>query len=252
MKKLLTILFLSTLIIQFSCKGDPVLEETTSVQLVFKGKYGAETFLINKEYTFDNQPIQFDQFNFYVGKVVLIKEIVANREETELVEVDFVDLSFKPADAADAEKGFVLNIPNVPVGEYSGIEINIGVPSDLNKTKPEEYGAGHPLRNVGHYWAAWESFIFSKTEARIDVDNDGSFGHKLAYHTGSDEAYRTRFYAQNITLEKDVTTNVAFEIDVKKIFDGVDVMTQTGTHNIGDLTLVNKVMDNLEDALLAE
>ncbi len=251
MKKLIPIIFLASfLVFQFSCKPDPILEATTDVELVFKGKYADEVFMINSVYEYDGNPIRFDQFNFYISNVVLIKEIVGNPEETELLEVDFVDLSFKPADVADATKGFVITAPNIPVGEYSGIKINLGVASDINKTSWEDYGSGHPLRKPGHYWSAWNSFIFSKTEAKIDVDSDGSFSHKLAYHTGSDEAYRTKFFAKDIILDEDATTKVSFTVDAKMMFDGIDIMTETGTHNIGDLNLVNEIMDNLQEKSL--
>ena len=251
MKKLIPILFFASfLIIQFSCKPDPTLEGTTDVELVFKGKYADEVFMINQEYDYEGNPIRFDQFNFYISNVVLVKEIVGNPEETEVLEIDFVDLSFKPADIDDATKGFSITAPNVPVGDYSGIKINLGVTSDLNKTSWEDYGNGHPLRKSGHYWSAWNSFIFSKTEAKIDIDSDGSFAHKISYHTGADDAYRTKFFAKDITLEEDATTQVSFSVDVKMMFDDIDVMTETGTHNIGDLSLVNEIMDNLQEKVI--
>lgn len=251
MKKIIALLFIASVFAQFSCEPDPVFEGTTNVELVFKGKYAGETFFINKDYTYDNDPIRFDQFNFYIGNVVLVKEIVGNPEETELVEVDFVDLSFKPADAADAERGFIVTAANVPVGDYSGIKLNFGVPADLNKTSWDEYGSEHPLRKSGHYWAAWESFIFSKTEARIDVDGNGGFAHKVSYHTGSDEAYRTRFFAKDIKLEEDAVTQVSFAVDAIKIFDNIDVMQENATHNITDMGLVNRIMDNLEEEAIS-
>lgn len=247
MKKLISLLFIAALFTQFSCEPEPTLEATTDVELVFKGKYGAETFLINNEYVFNDYPIRFDQFNFFIGNVVLVKEIVGNPEETELVEIDFVDLSFKPTDSDAAKVGFVVTAPNIPVGEYSGIKINFGVPADFNKTSWDEYGSGHPLRRAAHYWAAWESFIFSKTEARMDIDNDGGYVHKLAYHTGSDEAYRTKFFAKSIDLEEGVNTHISFEINVAEMFDGINVLQDNGTHNTSDMSLVNEVMNNLQN-----
>lgn len=250
MKKLLAFLFILSLITQFACKPDPTFEGTTDVELVFKGKFGESSFMINKDYSYNNFPIRFDQFNFYIGNVVLIKEIGGNPEETELVEVDFVDLSFKTSEATEADRGFIVTARNIPVGDYSGIKINLGVPTDLNKTSWNDYGSGHPLRNDTHYWSAWESFIFSKTEARFDVDNDGSFSHKVSYHTGADEAYRTKFFAKSIVLEEDINTQITFTIDAKNMFEDVDILTEVGTHNVSNLDLVNKVMDNLSNRAL--
>jgi len=251
MKKLITFFLFISFFTQFSCDPEPTFEGTTDVELVFKGTFGEEVFMINKDYSHNNFPIRFDQFNFYIANVVLIKEIGGTPEETELVEVDFVDLSYKTTETSDAERGFIVTAKNIPVGDYSGIKINLGVPTDLNKTSWDDYGSGHPLRNDTHYWIAWESFIFSKTEARFDIDGDGSFAHKIAYHTGADDAYRTRFFAKNISLEEDQTTQITFGIDAKNMFENIDILTETGTHNISNLDLVNKVMDNLNDSALS-
>ncbi len=250
MKKLITIFLFISFFTHFSCEPEPTFEGTTDVELVFKGTYGEEALMINKDYSFNNFPMRFDQFNFYIANVVLIKEIGGNPEETELVDVDFVELSYKPNEATDAERGFIVTAKNIPVGDYSGIKINFGVPVDLNKTSWEDYGSGHPLRNDTHYWSAWDSYIFSKTEARLDVDNDGSFSHKISYHTGSDEAYRTNFFAKNIVLEEEVVSQITFSVDARNMFENIDVLTETGTHNISDMDLVNKVMDNLNNSAL--
>ena len=82
------------------------------------------------------------------------------------------------------------------------------------------------------------------------MDSDGTFSHKLAYHTGSDEAYRTKFFAKDITLEEEITSKVSFTVDVKMMFKDIDVLTQTGTHNINDMDLVNEIMDNLQEESL--
>jgi len=249
MKKLFPILILA-LTIQFSCEPNPTFEETADIELIFKGKFDSETLMINSEYEYDGYPMRFDQFNFYISNVVLIKEISGTPEETELKEIDFVELSFKPAEQEEAEGGFVVTAKNIPIGEYSAIRIGLGVPTDLNKTSPSDYGSTHPLKRDSHFWSAWESFIFSKCEARVDVDNDGGFTHKLSYHTGADEAYRTKFMAKDIEVVEGQTTQVTFEVDAKKIFEGVNIMTVTGTHNIGDMDIVNQIMDNLQDEAL--
>jgi len=253
MKKItLFILLFSTLLFNFSCEKTPQIEDVTEVELTFKGKFGNETFLVDKDdYQYNNVDIRFEQFNFYVSNVVLVKETTNGEEETELIEIDFVDLSFSPSQLSDAQTGVTIKVSNVPVGDYDGIKIGLGVPADLNKNSWDEFGNNHPLRKVGHYWAAWESFIFSKTEANLDVDNDGGFSHKLSYHTGADEAYRTFYASKNITLTKEEITNLSFDVDVEQVFDGVDVIMDNGTHNITDMTIVEKVMSNIQNKVLS-
>ena len=220
------------------------------MELTFKGKFGDETFLINKDdYQYNNMDIRFEQFNFYISNVVLVKEGLSGQEETELFEIDFVDLSFKPSEISEAEAGITIKISNVPVGEYDAIKFGLGVPADLNKSSWDEFGEGHPLRRVLHHWAAWESFIFSKTEASVDIDNDGGFVHKLSYHTGSDAAYRTKYAAKSITLTKDEVTNVSFDVDAKMMFQNVDIIQDFGTHNLANIALIERIMDNLEEVI---
>ena len=253
MKKItLYLFFLAILTTNLSCDPEPQLEDVTDVELTFKGKFGDETFLINEpSLMYNNMNIRFDQFNFYISNVVLVKETLGGQEETELLEIDFVDLSFRPADITDAQAGFTIKVENVPVGEYDGIKIGLGVPTDLNKNTWGDFGEGHPLRKVGHHWAAWESFIFSKTEANIDVDNNNGFTHKLSYHTGDDQAYETKYVAKNITLTKGEITNISFEANVKEMFHEIDVMQDTGTHNLSDIDLVKKIQKNLQNKVLS-
>ena len=245
MKKIALYSILIAVVFLFSCKSQPDEEMTTDVELTFKGKFGNETFLINQDFTYEGITTRFDQFNFYISDVVLVKEIGSGEEETELIEVEFVELSYNPANADAAAAGMTITAKNVPVGNYTAIRFDLGVPPDLNKTEWTDYGAGHPLRRVEYYWEAWESFIFAKVEARFDIDNDGSFAHKISYHTGSDEAFRTKFIAKEIQLKEGVTTNITMEVDALKIFDGIDILTEKSTHNLSDLSLVLKVMNNL-------
>ena len=182
MKKITLLLFLAiSLFVNFSCEKTLPIEDVTDLELTFKGKFGNQTFLINDpSFTFNDMNIRFDQFNFYISNVVLVRETTGGQEETELIEIDFVDLSFRPSELDEAEAGVTISVKNVPVGEYDGIKIGLGVPADLNKNTWGDFGEGHPLRRVEHHWAAWESFIFSKTEASLDVDNDDAFTHKLS------------------------------------------------------------------------
>ena len=247
----LCLLLISTLLINISCDPEPKLEEVTDVELTFKGKFGEETFLINEpSLTYNDFNIRFDQFNFYISDVVLIKETLSGQEETELLEIDFVDLSFRPSELSDAQTGITIRIENVPVGEYDGIKIGLGVPADLNKNTWGDFGEGHPLRKVGHHWPTWESFIFSKTEANIDIDNNNSFTHKLSYHTGSDSVYKTKYVAKNLTLTKGEITNISFEADVKEIFYEIDVIQESTIDDLSQIDLMKKIQSNLQNRVL--
>ena len=253
MKKItLCLLFITTLLINISCDPEPVLEDVTDVELTFKGKFGDDTFLINDEsMEFGDMNIRYDQFNFYISNVVLVRQTSSGQEETELLEIDFVDLSFTPSELTQAQAGYTIKIKNVPVGEYDGIKIGLGVPADLNKNSWSDFGEGHPLRKVGHHWAAWESFNFSKTESSLDIDNYGGFLHKLLFHSGDDRAYRTKFVSKQMDLVKDEVTNLTFEADIKEMFNNIDVIQNRGTHNLSDIDLVEKVMDNLQNNVIS-
>ena len=161
--------------------------------------------------------VSFQLFQFYVSSIRLINEDgQPGPEIKDIALINFGDIQ----DKTKAAEGVNVNIAGVPVGNYSGIQLGIGVNNALNGTTPNEYEAGHPLS--GHYWDAASSYIFTKIEGNADLNNDNSFEQKLTFHIGGNPRYREVKFDFPMTVESNKSEKVGFIVDVKDIFVGDD------------------------------
>ncbi len=266
MRNLLILTFLSIILMSSSCDNNPQVEITSDVKLNFLANYNSELLLLEKEYLYaGDMPIKFSHFNFYVANISLIKQNGNAFDETELVEIDFVDFPHNLNQVDEAEKGQTIQINKVPVGEYDGIKIGFGVPADLNRTKTNDYGPENPLSMASHYWDGWSSYIFSKIEGKADMDFDGAFetnaGEGLTYHMGTDDVYTTRTLFENITLKENETLELQLNLDLKKLFlmpnpdfdqngDGyLDIENFESVHAEDRLVIAKQLMNNYSEAI---
>ncbi|MEM1320567.1 MAG: MbnP family protein [Bacteroidota bacterium] len=264
MKKLSFILALSILFIASSCDNDdPILSEVTSVDLNFKANFNGERLLMGKTYDYNGRSVRFSLFDFYLSDVAMVQNNGSSIEESELIEIDLVDLSFQQTEPDVAESGRTISINNVEVGDYAGIKLGIGVTADLNRTSFVDYPSSHPLNSAAHYWSGWNSFIFARVEGRFDADGDGSFEKGFVFHTGTDDTYTFKDISQSLTLEKENTSTLVFDLDIKELFKITDPICDEdgdgyidlhlgncdGTHTDGELELAKAIMGNFRTAI---
>ncbi len=266
--KYLTLLLLASVLFIMGCEDKPDEQPVTSLDLTWTANYDGETFLTFKDYTYaDGRKIQFNNLNFFVSDIALISAD-ANNAQTELVEIDYVDLSFDETRTSEAEQGKTVSIQDLPLGEYSGIKIGFGVQADLNRSKPTDYGNGHPLTR--NFWDGWSSYIFSMIEGAADMDNDGNIvtggadTESFTYHSGTDEVYNEVTVSKAINLV-DTNAPLQLKINVAELFrnsniefdtngDGyLDIENFPGTHSAsGEMTIAKTIMENFGRALTIE
>ena len=227
--------------------------DTATVELSFRATYDGAPLVLNQQtYDYQGNKVRFSKVNFYLANLS-----VANDDgETELSEIQFIDLSLTHNTAADAAKGSVTTFSRIPVGSYKFLKFGIGVPADLNKTNPSDYSTSHPLGadNSGEYWEAWNSYIFAKIEGQYDENGDGEIdGNDIsfAYHTGMDRVYQEMELDNIISLNAGETTNLDFELDVRTLFtqprgDLFDLEPHDPNNQIGEMIII---MDNFKRAL---
>jgi MbnP len=266
MRNLLFLFFVNIALLVGSCKENPQVQLSSDVKLNFKANFNGELLLLEKEYLYaDTMPIKFSQFNFYIASVSLIKQNGNEFEETELLEIDFVDFPYNLNQETEAEKGQTIQINKIPVGDYDGIKIGFGVPADLNRTKTNEYGSENPLSMTSHYWNEQNSYIFSKIEGTADMDYDGTFetntGEGLTYHMGTDDVYTTRTLFENISLKANETLELQLNIDLQKLFlmsdpaydengDGyLDIEKFESVQTEDRLEIAKQIMNNYSEAI---
>jgi len=257
MKNIILLLTLSSLLLAASCgkeNTNPI--DTAKLNLSFKATYGEETLILEqKEYLYDGKPIRFFRINFYIADLVAVN----NDGETELSEIQYIDLTQSHRTPIDAEQGTLMSFSNVPVGTYNQLKFGVGVPADLNKTNPSDYSTVHPLGadNSGEYWEAWDSYIFAKIEGQWDANGDGDYSDandiSFAYHIGGDRAelYAPIELDNNLILKAGETTDLVFELDVAQLLkfeqgDPIELSDHDPARQIPEMLLI---MRNFPKAL---
>jgi hypothetical protein len=219
---------------------------TGILEMNFKVVYDGEPVIFkNGQYTYeDGQPISFEKFNFYISNVALIAP--TTNDESDVFDIKLVDFSDTTLAAANAGKTF--SKTGIPVGNYSGIRFDLGVPDDANTSKgfPEgKYFGSHPLNIAEQYSETFKSYIFMRLEGLYGSNNE-LFRFRPATKILFTEDLD---FSKNITIQETSKTNLSFEIDLKNILtennQAIDLATEYETNIENMETLGFKLMDNL-------
>ncbi|MDA9774490.1 hypothetical protein N9B82_05995, partial [Saprospiraceae bacterium] len=138
--------------------------------------FGNDILQIGAEYTLvDGRKFVINRSDFFLTDVRLIADDGSETELFEVIQVDFTD----------APGGKKYEVEGVKTINFESIRFNLGLNESLNKTSPVDYEASSPLNNSGYYWEGWSSYIFSKTEGKVE-NADGDIVDPWIYHTGTD------------------------------------------------------------------
>lgn len=235
--RLFILLAITTCVVGFSsCKED---NPEGTLTLHFKAVYDGQPLQTFTTHPFEGiQQIQFTHLSMMVADL----QLVNGSSVKDLDDIELVDLSFD--NLAAAEAGYTLTIRNVTAGSYDGINFGLGVPPDLNQKKPADFSSGSPLSKTGYYWVAWNSYIFSKTEGRLDTLGNGALDLGFAMHTGSDALYRAGQGTLPIVIEEGKTTNMNILLDYKNLLQGVDIKSHPQNHTQSDTSEILKIVNN--------
>ncbi|MEL6987875.1 MAG: MbnP family protein, partial [Bacteroidota bacterium] len=240
MKNILAV-FVLFIVLLSSCKKDP-----GTLQLNFQAMFGEEPIVLLKDYTYhDGSAIEFTKLDFYVSDISLVD---SDNNTLQLSEIEFVDLSASHEDEQDASRGYPIRFNDLDANSYNTLRFSIGVPSDLNTKEPGEFESTHPLSKSSHYWNPWSSFIFAKTEGKIDSTGGNTPNLGFLQHSGKDELFRSFSVDVPITINEESTTEVTIGIDYKRLYgtsaDFLDIRSKPIQHNPGDLSYPIEMADN--------
>lgn len=236
---LLLIALLSISII--ACKDD---DKEGTLKLHFKAVYDGTPLRTFETYPFNGaEQIEFSLLSMYISDLRLYNQ----SGEKHLHDIELVDIGFDtPQAAAD---GYTLVLDQVPAGTYDGILFSIGVPADENIKKPADFPSSSPLSKTGYYWSAWESYIFMKTEGRLDTLGNDNFEVGFAMHTGSDDLFRTMDGPVTLSIEDGKQTDLTIVFDYKKLLEGVDIKHYPQNHTPQDTVQIKKLVNNFPSSI---
>ena len=241
MKYLLFTLFALNLVILSSCKED---EEVGTVIINFKAEYDGVPLHTFDTKSFENgQQLQFTHLSMLVSDLEFLK----SGGVESLDDIELVNLSF--ADSLEAAGGYTVTINDVPAQAYTGLSFGIGVPQDLNAMVPADFPSNNPLSNTGYYWTGWESYIFQKTEGRLDTLGNGALDLGFSLHTGSDPLYSVLQGMFPLSVVDGQTLELDIVVDYKLLLAGIDIKSNPQNHNPQDITTIQAIVDNLGNAL---
>jgi hypothetical protein len=225
-----------------ACKKDQAGEGSMTIH--FKAVYAGQPLPMFSTVPFTSpQQLQFTHLSFFVSDIALLDQSTA----VNLKDIELVDLSYD--NMTDADNGYTIHIDNIPAKNYSAIRFGFGVPPDLNAKKPADYPSSHPLSNASDYWVAWDSYIFMKTEGKIDTAGTNNFDPGFAYHTGTDNLYRAFTGTAPILIEDGKNKEIAIVLDYNEVLNGIDIKSKPQNHNPADSVQIAQIVNNLSSAL---
>ena len=256
MKKFLFLVFVAATV--FSCGDDnqPATPSAT-VNLNFKAVYNGDPLVLYQPLNYpDGKQIRMQNFNFFVSNITLLGEgATADYVLSEVAYFDFND----NLDVAAAQKALTRKYEEVPLGTYSGVRIDFGVPASLNNADAGKLDNSNPLRQEfsSHFWSDWGSFIFMKSEGIYDLTGDGVFNQDdvgFEHHPGTNAVLTSVTKLKPITLEKGQVFDLNLSADVYQIYvnNGVALDLSNpdnrNTQELSDIPLAIDLMSHWEQA----
>ena len=213
MQKILFLL-LSLTVIFSSCSKDET-PSTADLKVVFSLNYDGKPLVFNENQAYGNDFIRMTRFNYFLTNL----KLRIGQDSFKLADLSFVDYTLSNTSISGAQAGLALTVNAVKTGTYNSIEFGVGLPKDLNSTKPADYPSNNPLSDGTYYWAGWNGYIFSKMEGKFDSLSTGSFSDGYTFHTGLDENYKIVKLNGPIVIDGNKSDNtIHIALDVKKMF----------------------------------
>jgi cytochrome c peroxidase len=121
--------------------------------------------------------------------------------------------------AIDAEAGRLdISLQGVPAGDYVGLELQIGVPSEINHGDPGRWSAGHALNPLvnGLHWSWQGGYVFLALEGRWQASAGEERG--FLYHLGTDARRMTVRFDADFRVES--ATLITLAVDMARVLRG--------------------------------
>jgi|GEM_PF-656341 len=238
-----------------SCKKDPVNPSAgeKNLTLNFKAQFDGQALPMFSDVVVSNEEsFQLQTLNFFLSYIEIQKE---NGDWVTIDSSAYVNFS-NLVDVSDAESGVNLSYSLAEAGNFTAIRFGLGVAPDLNAMDPADFSSATALGDAGNYWTAWDSYIFTRTEGKIDTLPNASGGEiSFLYHSGVDGMYQQKSFSKAFNLGQDVDLN--FTIDIKEVFykAGQEIpiadnnVSHSGDSSTADYAIVKTIITNMGQAL---
>lgn len=242
--KLYHIIILTFFVFIISCDEnipDIKIGDTADMEIIFKLTYGGKPFVFGEEYQYVGRPIVFSDFSFFISNMMLAKQKNGNTQKIEVSEINFFNF--------DGTSNISVLLNKVPVGEYDGFTMNLGVPADINRNSPSDFGGDHPLSDTSMYKLEWESYVFTKLVGNYDSEKKDGWDVDFNYLIGKDAAFQSYSITKEIPVIINQTNVLEFEIEIQKLFgndssDLINIVDNPTTLGDNGTELMTRIMQN--------
>jgi len=214
MRQLLLLLALFTSILACtSCRKEPPVGPTATVNVSIKTVYGDKPFIAGEEYDYPSGgSIRFDKLAIFLSDISLVTE--NGTDEIALDDIVYLDITSLQYDANSAEKGWMQSYFKVPVGDYTGVKFGLGVAHEENNQSPEDFASSNPLGILDRYSHQYYSYVFEDIAGHYYQSNDTTaFNIKIV----DDEMFRQVELAKGFSIVES-GNNIEITFDLKKVF----------------------------------
>lgn len=248
MKRILTLLTLSTLALTSCSKDDNETLTTTTGEttITFDAKVGTEDFSLNRQFTINGTVYSFTQLRYWVSNISLTND----KGETYKVSGGYYLLEENNAIAVQdgdfqypARKREDVVLKDVPAGTYNKLSFAVGVDSTYNNNLSLQAGELSQLNGMTIISWMWHtSYIFSSLKG---VLAETSSPVNITVETGLNTNYRTVNIdlTTALTVSAGANSSVKLTTDVAKVIDGVDIKA-TPSIGAAQPTVMKQVADN--------
>lgn len=252
MKQLLILTFLVLSVISCDKTTIEASRNTTNLNIYVKATFGEEPLIINqKSYDYLDNSIRFSKISFYLANLALVNE----EKEIKISEIEFIELTSTHSVQSLEEKGTAIKFSGIPLGNYTDLSFDIGVPSYMNKKTPADYPSTHPLGFVNNelYSEEMEGYIFARIEGVYNINGEDV---DFEYHAGIERDYQEEIILNEINVKQDNENAIGINLtlDIKQLFKSHrELLFSIENYNNSDKpnyrNLVIRIMDNFKKAL---
>lgn len=249
MKKIFTLMVLTTLLVSCTQDKEENEQEFGSLELVFNNTVGTDELVLDSQmYTNgSDEGYSVSELKYIISNVEL------TRADNTVVTVP-VERSYFVINEAGSKKAV---LDSIPVGNYTNITFGFGV----DPTKyPIESGSMNfvpTAEEAGMLWTWSAGYKFLKFEGVYSSTTDTGDANLFVYHVGSHGANLDNYKEISLAITKEVTLSTATEqvidFDVSKIFDSTYTMSLVAKDDIQvDPENAPKIAENVRTAFSAQ
>jgi len=240
------IFFVATSLFFSSCDRD---KGKGTLEIRFSALYNTESLSLYTSYpTPDGDSMSIQVLNFLVSDIRLV-----TTDDKEVILLDD-DSKFIDFDSPNAQ---MISLADVPAGSYKAIRFGVGVQPSLNAKQPNNFPSSSPLGDVGNYWTAWDSYIFSRVEGQLDTSRSSDQTLPFLYHSGVASMYQERTFSKTFDVVEGNTSTVLYTLQARDIFYPtnfpVDIRSINVSHSAAvgtpEYEVARTVVFNLANAL---